>query len=101
MKTQVIKPGVVSTGRRIKGGFNLNRFVKDLLVSLGFAATDDCCNYYPTFPILDVANPSAPTPEEVAANHVPDGGLFLTTNGGTYYLWIVADGQAGQFATND
>ena len=47
MDTKVIKPGVVETGRRIKGGFNLNKFVKELLRSMGFADTVDCCTYYP------------------------------------------------------
>lgn len=75
MDTKVIKPGVVESGRRIKGGFNLNKFVKELLRSMGFAVTEDCCTYYPSAPQVVVANVNNITAEEVAG--VPIYGLFI------------------------
>lgn len=86
MNTKSIKPGTFQTGRT-KGGLNLNKFIKDVLVSMGFAGTENCCTYYPTFPELDVVNISAPTEEEMA--NVPIKGLFFAVNeDGYWYLRV-------------
>lgn len=68
MKSQVIIPGAVKAGRNAKG-FNLNKFVKKLLESMGFAVTTDCCTYFPTFPRLGT--------DFQSTDEVPTWGFFL------------------------
>lgn len=102
MDTKVIKPGVVETGRRIKGGFNLNKFVKELLRSMGFAVTEDCCTYYPAIPIIIVADATSVTDEEAA--NVPVYGQFLAvdSNAADWYWYMKnPDGTLTQISTND
>jgi len=102
MKTQVIIPGTVKAGKNAKG-FNLNKFVKQLLQSMGFAVTTDCCTYYPTVPLIEVANASTPTEDEAIAAGVPPFGMFRTENGSDIYLWMrpEAGGNPFDFGTND
>lgn len=85
MNQKIIKEGVVtSSPKKLKGGFNLNQFVLKFLEWIGFAATVDCCTYYPTYPVLDVANIASPTEEEMA--NVPLYSMFLTISEDLYYL---------------
>ena len=89
MNQKIIKEGVVtSSPKKLKGGFNLNQFVLKFLEWIGFAATVDCCTYYPTYPLLDVADIANPTADEMA--NVPLYGMFLTVNGSIFYLNIKA-----------
>lgn len=68
MKSQVIVPGAVKSGRKVSG-FNLNKFVKKLLESMGFAVTTDCCTYFPSFPVQGV--------DFQTEDEVPNGGFFF------------------------
>lgn len=88
MNQKIIKEGVVtSSPKKLKGGFNLNQFVLKFLEWIGFAATVDCCTYYPTYPIIVVANAAAPTEDEMA--NIPVMGIFFADNGnGVWYLRI-------------
>ena len=79
----VLKPGVYQSGNT-KGGLNLKKWLFKVLAKAGFAATVDCCIYYPTFPVLEVADISNPTEDEMA--NVPLYSMFLTVGGGFYYL---------------
>lgn len=102
MNQKIIKEGVVtSSSKKLKGGFNLNQFVLKFLEWIGFAATVDCCTYYPTYPILQVANIANPTEEEMV--NVPIKGVFFAENGrGSWYLRI-KDSASNSIAitTND
>lgn len=94
MNTKSILPGAF-TSRRVKGGLNLNKFVKDLLVSIGFAAVDEdlCCTFYPTFPILNVADEDSVTAEEMAS--IPILGVFIAqTVGETSYTVYIKSAAA-------
>lgn len=84
----VLKPGTYQSGDT-RGGLNFNNWVKNFLKRIGFADTLDCCVYYPTFPTLTVADPTAPTAAEALAAGVPPGGMFKTNNATDYYGWIV------------
>jgi hypothetical protein len=88
MNQKIIKEGVVtSSPKKLKGGFNLNQFVLKFLEWIGFAATVDCCTYYPTFPVLDVANIATPTEDEMT--NIPIKGIFFADDGnGHWYLRI-------------
>lgn len=85
MKTEVIIPGAVKSGRNAKG-FNLNKFVKKLLESMGFAVTTDCCTYYPTVPLLEVENANLPSEAEMI--YVPIFGMFRTGDNLEGTIWI-------------
>ena len=100
MNQKIIKEGVVtSSPKKLKGGFNLNQFVLKFLEWIGFAATVDCCTYYPTYPILDVADIANPTADEMT--NVPLYGMFLTVNGSTFCLNIKdSDSSTVTVATN-
>lgn len=102
MKSQVIIPGAVKVGRNAKG-FNLNKFVKKLLESMGFAVTIDCCTYYPSFPLLTVADPTNPTDAEILASGIPPRGMFSTYDSDTtdYRFFVVnGDNSAIEFTTS-
>lgn len=74
----VLKPGIYQSSDT-KGGLNLNKWIPKFLKRIMFADTVDCCTYYPTFPVLEVANVNDPTEEEMA--NVPVFGFFLTGDG--------------------
>lgn len=67
-------------------GLNLQKAVVNKLIEEGCLATSNSLDYYPTLPILSVADITAPTEAEM--KNVPVGAQFQTTNGTTYYLWI-------------
>lgn len=96
MKSQVIIPGAVKSGRKASG-FNLNKFVKKLLESMGFAVTTDCCTYFPTVPLVAIADVNSPTEEELDAAGVPPYGMFRTYNEGIIYIWMREDIGDGAF----
>lgn len=98
----VLKPGTYQSGDT-RGGLNINNWMKNFLKRIGFADTLDCCVYYPTFPTLTVADPSAPTDAEVLAAGVPPGGMFKTYDSGStdYRFFVVnGDGAALEFTTS-
>lgn len=101
MNQKIIKEGVVtSSPKKLKGGFNLNQFVLKFLEWIGFAATVDCCTYYPTYPVLDVADIASPTADEMA--NVPLYSMFLTISGDLYYLHFKYSAtNTDTIATND
>lgn len=82
----VLKPGTYQSGDT-RGGLNLNNWMKNFLKRIGFADTVDCCVYYPTYPLITVADASAPTADE--ASNVPSGSFFMTTDGVHYNIFIV------------
>lgn len=96
MNNKTIKPGAFQTGRT-KGGLNLNKFVKDLLVSIGFATVDEtlCCTFYPTVPTISAASAAAPTEDEMDAAEVPSYGMFKTVNGTVVYVYMRGAGGDG------
>lgn len=70
-------------------GLDLKRATFDLLQNQSMAATTDCCTYYPTFPVLIVADATAPTEAEMAG--VPIGGIFIAKESLTatdWYIWM-------------
>lgn len=82
----VIKPGNVEKkklGHR-QPGLDLTRAVFDILKDDGMVVTDDCCNYWPTFPQLTVADHDVPTEDEMV--DIPLKGLFVATDGTDYAL---------------
>lgn len=92
MNNKTIKPGAFQTGRT-KGGLNLNKFVKDLLVSINFATVDEtlCCTFYPTFPVLTVTDACNVTAEDIT--DVPVYGIVIATDGNaTVILMKTASG---------
>lgn len=94
MNQKIIKEGVVtSSSKKLKGGFNLNQFVLKFLEWIGFAATVDCCTYYPTYPILQVANINDPTEEEMA--NVPPLSFFRCVDETTNSVYIYMRNFAG------
>ena len=97
MNQKIIKEGVViSSPKKLKGGFSLNRFVLECLEWIGFAATVDCCTYYPTYPTIVVADASAPTEDEMV--NIPIMGIFFADNGnGNWYL-IIKDSASNSIA---
>lgn len=103
MNNKTIKPGAFQTGRT-KGGLNLNKFVKDLLVSIGFAVVDEdtCCTFYPTVPLIDVATVSSPTEAEMDAANVPFFGMFRAEDSDHVYVWMRINADTAILvATND
>lgn len=101
MNQKIIKEGVVtSSPKKLKGGFNLNQFVLKFLEWIGFAATVDCCTYYPTYPTIVVADASAPTEDEMA--NIPVMGIFFAVNGiGSWYLRIKDSASASVAITTN
>lgn len=97
----VLKPGLYQS-QNTKGGLNLNKWLLKFLKRIGFADTVDCCVYYPTWPTLIVADPSAPTDAEVLAAGVPPGGMFKTYDSGSTnyrFFFVNGDGSANEFTT--
>lgn len=82
----VLKPGLYQS-QNTKGGLNLNKWLLKFLKRIGFADTVDCCVYYPTYPLITVADAFNPTAEE--ASNVPSGSFFMTTDGVNYNIYIV------------
>lgn len=87
----VIKPGNVEKkqlGKR-QPGLDLTRAVFDILKDDSLVVTSDCCTYYPTFPVLIVADHTAPTAAEMT--DIPIGGIFIAKESATatdWFLWI-------------
>lgn len=102
MNNKTIKPGAFQTGRA-KGGLNLNKFVKDLLVSIGFAVVneDACCTFYPSVPLIDVATVSSPTEAEMDAANVPFFGMFRTEGSGHTYVWMRRNADTAMLVATD
>lgn len=88
MNNKTIKPGAFQTGRT-KGGLNLNKFVKDLLVSINFATVDEtlCCTFFPTYPTITTSG-AEPTEDEMDAAEVPPYGLFKVLDEGVVYVYM-------------
>ena len=85
----VVKPGNVERKRRgvKQPGLDLTRAVFDILKDDGMVVTNDCCTYYPTFPVLIVADHTAPTALEMT--DVPIGGVFIAKESATGTDWTV------------
>ncbi len=102
MNNKTIKPGAFQTGRT-KGGLNLNKFVKDLLVSINFATVDDilCCTFYPTYPTVIVVDESAPTEAEMV--DIPVKGVFFAeTSEGVWALRVkISAASSAEITTSD
>lgn len=97
----VLRPGLYQS-QNTRGGLNLNNWIKKFLTRIGFAVTSDCCTYYPTVPLIEVANASSPTEDEAIAAGVPPFGMFRTEDGSDIYLWMrpEAGGDPFDFGTN-
>jgi len=101
----VIKPGNVERKRRgvKQPGLDLTRAVFDILKDDGMVVTNDCCTYYPAFPVLIVADHTAPTALEMT--DVPIGGVFIAKESATsevWYLWMKFNATtAFDIANND
>lgn len=95
----VVKPGFFEKRRSgtNQPGLDLWRVTLDTLVDRTLAVTNDCCNYYPTFPIIEVVDVADPTESEMA--NVPVGGFFRTVvyNGSVYYYWLYTKTGAGSY----
>lgn len=102
----VLKPGFYEKRKTGKNqpGLDLWRVTLDTLVDRSLAVTTDCCNYYPTVPLISAADATTPTESEMDNAGVPPFGMFRTTDGaGVYYLWMreaVGDG-AFDFGNNE
>ena len=98
----IIKPGFFEKAIRgaKQAGLDLGRVIGDWLVKQGFAVHLECCDYYPTVPVLPAADASAPTQDEMAG--VPIWGMFRTqSNGITFIFMKVSDSGVLLIATND
>lgn len=87
----VIKPGNVERKQlgKKQPGVDLTRVVFDTLKNSSLVVTSDCCSYYPTFPVLIVADRTSPTSTEM--KDIPVGGIFIakeSTTDETWILWI-------------
>lgn len=74
----IIKPGFFM--KAVKGmkqaGLDLGRVIGDWMVSKGLLLSSNCCVYYPTIPVLEVATIAVPTEAEM--EDVPLFGVFRT-----------------------
>lgn len=84
----VIKPGYFE--KKVKGmrqpGLDFGRAIGDWLKGGSLAVTSDCCNYYPTLPLVTAADASAPTETEMAG--VPLWGMFRTFDSDNDYTYL-------------
>lgn len=84
----IIKPGYFE--KAIKGvrqvGLDLGRVIGDWMVKQELAVHLECCDYYPTVPLLEASNASAPTATDTA--EVPVWGMFRTLSGSTTRIFI-------------
>lgn len=64
----VLKPGTYQSGDT-RGGLNINNWMKNFLKRIGFAVTTDCCNYFPSFPLLGT--------DFDLESEVPNGGVYF------------------------
>lgn len=71
---------------KIKGALDLNKEVLDTLVDKNVLGTTDCCQYFLKPLLIDIPNYDDP-PEEVT-NSIPTFGIFVTTNGVEFAVWI-------------
>lgn len=79
----VIKPGLFEKKRTGKNqpGLDLWRVTLDTLVDRSLAVTSNCCNYYPSAPIVLVVDGDVPTEAEMDNANVPLFGIFLAHDG--------------------
>lgn len=104
MKKFVIKPGFYEQRKTGKNqpGLDLWRTTLDTLVDRSLAVTTNCCNYYPTVPLIEVDSASNPTGDEMDANNIPHYGMFRTESGSSIYVWMRDDSDgAFDIGAND
>ncbi len=90
-KKTYIQPGAYqkipnTAGANIKGALNFNKEVLDTLVDKDVLGTVDCCQYFPEIPLMDT--PDYSNPSQAVIDLVPIFGMFATTNGVEYTIWI-------------
>jgi len=85
----IIKPGYFEkkqSGKR-QPGLDLSRAVGDWLRSVGIIASKDCCTYYPSFPFVELSDPSSgPTEQEL--KNIPVWGMFRTQTATDWYIFV-------------
>lgn len=84
----IIKPGFFEKAIRgaKQAGLDLGRVIGDWLVKQELAVHLECCDYYPTVPLVNASNPSSPTATDTA--EVPVWGMFRTLSGGTTRIFM-------------
>jgi hypothetical protein len=78
----VVKPGFYEKRKTGKNqpGLDLWRTTLDTLVDRSLAVTTNCCDYYPTAPVVYVATIATPTEAEMDNANIPIKGLFFAEN---------------------
>ena len=84
----VLKPGFYEKKRTGKSqpGLDLWRVTLDTLVDRSLAVTTDCCNYYPTAPIIEVVTEGTPSETEMDNANIPLFGMFIAWDGTSGYV---------------
>ena len=67
-------------------GLDLSRVIGDFMDKQSLASSSDCCSYYPTIPVLEVATMATPTETEM--ENVPLLSLFRTTDGTDHVIFM-------------
>lgn len=95
----IIKPGFFEKKRfgAKQPGLDVTRTIFDVLKNQSLVTTSDCCTYYPTFPVIEVANISVPTEAELKG--VPNRSVVILKQGTTEKTVVIYRNTNGTLAS--